>query len=83
MCIFIEYNLDSSAYKLLLASNGFNGIILLLSLCGLRCRIYISAHPKKTACIESEGFSTLEKNTLICYQRAMLPIHLGVTALCR
>jgi hypothetical protein len=33
--------------------------------------------------ISSEGFSILEKNTLICYQRAMLPIHLGVTALCR
>jgi hypothetical protein len=28
-----------------------------------------------------EGFSTLEKNALIRYQRAMLPILLGVTAL--
>jgi hypothetical protein len=27
--------------------------------------------------LTSEGFSTLEKNALICYQRAMLPIHLG------
>ena len=25
----------------------------------------------------------LKKNALICYQRAMLPIHSGVTALCR
>jgi hypothetical protein len=25
-------------------------------------------------CISSKGFSTLEKNALICYQRAMLPI---------
>ena len=25
--------------------------------------------------ISSEGFPTLEKNALICYQRAMLPIH--------
>jgi hypothetical protein len=25
--------------------------------------------------IVSEGFSTLEKNALICYQRAMLPLH--------
>jgi hypothetical protein len=33
--------------------------------------------------ISSEGFSTLQKNTLICYQRAMVPIQLGVTALCR
>jgi hypothetical protein len=33
--------------------------------------------------ISSEGFSTLEKNGLICYQRAMLPIQSGVTALCR
>jgi hypothetical protein len=24
--------------------------------------------------ISSEGFSTLEKNALICYQRAMLPL---------
>jgi hypothetical protein len=30
--------------------------------------------------ILSEGFSTLEKNALICYQRAMLPIHLGSLA---
>ncbi len=43
---FIEYNLESSAYELQLASNGFSGIVLLFSLCGLRCRIYISAHPK-------------------------------------
>jgi hypothetical protein len=34
--------------------------------------------------ISAEGFSTLEKNALICYQRAMLlPIQSGVTALCR
>jgi hypothetical protein len=33
--------------------------------------------------ISSEGFSTLEKNALIRYQRAMLPIQSGVTALCR
>ncbi len=30
--------------------------------------------------ISSESFSTLEKNALICYQRAMLPIQSGVTA---
>jgi hypothetical protein len=30
--------------------------------------------------ISSEGFSTLEKNAMICYQRAMLPIQSGVTA---
>jgi hypothetical protein len=33
--------------------------------------------------ILAEDFSTLEKNALICYQRAMLPIQPGVTALCR
>jgi hypothetical protein len=33
--------------------------------------------------ISSEGFSTLEKNALICYQRAMLPIQSGVTVLGR
>ncbi len=33
--------------------------------------------------ISSEGFSTLEKNALICYHRAMLPFQLGVTSLCR
>jgi hypothetical protein len=33
--------------------------------------------------ISSEGLSTLEKNALICYQREMLPIQSGVTALCR
>jgi filamentous hemagglutinin family protein len=33
--------------------------------------------------ISSEGFSVLEKNALLCYQRAMLPIQSGVTALCR
>jgi hypothetical protein len=32
--------------------------------------------------ISSDGFSTLEKNALI-YQRAMLPLQWGVTALCR
>jgi hypothetical protein len=37
---------------------------------------------KKRLFISSEGFSTLEKNALICYQRVMLPIHLGVTAPC-
>jgi hypothetical protein len=31
--------------------------------------------------ISSEGFSTLEKNALICYQRAMLPFQSGVTTL--
>jgi len=31
--------------------------------------------------MSSEGFSTLEKKALICYQRAMLPIQSGVTAL--
>jgi hypothetical protein len=33
--------------------------------------------------ISSEGFSTLEKNALICFQQAMLPFQSGVTALCR
>ncbi len=32
--------------------------------------------------ILSEGFSTLEKNALICYQRTMLPFQSGVTAVC-
>jgi hypothetical protein len=36
--------------------------------------------------MSSEGFSTLEKNPLISFQRAMLPtvpIQSGVAALCR
>jgi hypothetical protein len=33
--------------------------------------------------MSSVGSSTLEKNALICYQRALLPIQSGVTALCR
>ena len=31
--------------------------------------------------MSSEGFSTLEKNALICYQRAMLPFKSGVIVL--
>ncbi len=31
----------------------------------------------------SEGFSALEKNVVICSQKVMLPIQLGVKALCR
>jgi hypothetical protein len=29
--------------------------------------------------ISSEGFTTLEKNALICYQRIMAPVQSGVT----
>jgi hypothetical protein len=34
-------------------------------------------------CMSSEGFSALEINAVIFSQRAMLPIHSGVTARCR
>jgi hypothetical protein len=34
----------------------------------------------KSLIISSEGFSALEKNAVICFQRAMLPVQLGVTA---
>jgi hypothetical protein len=37
---------------------------------------------KKWLFYHQRGFSNLEKNTLICYQRAMLPFESGVTALC-
>ncbi len=40
-------------------------------------------HQKITIFIYSEGFSAFGKNAMICYQRAMLPIQSGVTALCR
>jgi hypothetical protein len=33
--------------------------------------------------VSSECFSALEKNDVVCSQRAMLPIPLGVTAQCR
>jgi hypothetical protein len=41
----------------------------------------ISYSSKMNGYLSSEGFSTLEKNALICYQRAMLPIQSGVSAL--
>jgi hypothetical protein len=33
--------------------------------------------------MSSEGFSALDKNDVICRQRAVLPIPLGTTACCR
>jgi hypothetical protein len=33
--------------------------------------------------ISLEGFSALEKDHMLCSQRAMLPLQSGVTALCR
>ncbi len=54
---FIECNLESSAYKLQLASNGFSRILLLFSVCGLRCRIYISVHHKELTYIEYRAVS--------------------------
>jgi hypothetical protein len=52
------------------------------------CESYMHTSPflfikNKRLFISSEGFSTLEKNVLICYQRAMLPLQWGVTALRR
>ncbi len=37
----------------------------------------------KRRVVSSGGFSALEENGVICSQRAMLPIQLGVTARCR
>jgi hypothetical protein len=52
-------------------------------------KIYVQIHPaqpflfikNKQLFVSSEGFSTLEKTALICFQRAIPPIHSGVTAL--
>jgi hypothetical protein len=38
---------------------------------------------KKYRVMSSEGFSFLEKNTMICSQRAMLAIQSGTTVRCR
>jgi hypothetical protein len=45
-------------------------------------KIFFSYSSKINAMI-SEDISDLEKNPMICSQRAMLPIQLGVTARCR
>ncbi len=46
------------------------------------CTLTLSYLSKISGYLYHQGFSTLEKNALICYQRAMLPIQSGVTALC-
>jgi hypothetical protein len=53
---------------------------------GIFVAVYINPFlfiKNKRLFILSEGFSTLENNALICYQRAILPLQWGVTALCR
>jgi hypothetical protein len=37
----------------------------------------------KPRVISSEGFSALEKNTVICLQKAVLPFQSGIEALCQ
>ncbi len=70
-------------------AQGYATLHCMCIFCSLHCSPLNNEHvnpflfiKNKRLFISSEGFYTLEKNALICYQSAMLPFQSGVTALC-
>ncbi len=58
-------------------------LLIFLLMVSSQCVTLSYSSENKPRVISSEGFSALEKNTVVCLQRDVLPIQSGITPRCR